>query len=152
MLPMQQQAIAPTRGVQDPLPGVESAPAISAVPRDEYVAHLRKARKSSPLIRTMTSPAKYVPPEAGAQFQMSSDRKSGYYVGHDGYLGGVYSREKGRGDTLVKDAVQKGASHLDAFDGYLPKLYSKHGFSEDKREANWTPGGPDVVYMSRKQK
>jgi len=44
-------------------------------------------------------------------------------------------------------AIDAGAKTLDCFDLYLPGWYSKFGFKEYKREANWTEGEPDVVYM-----
>ena len=31
----------------------------------------------------------------------------------------------------------------------LKTFYEQFGFKEFKREANWTPGGPDNVYMRR---
>lgn len=67
----------------------------------------------------------------------------------EGVLIGVFSLVRGRGDALVAGAVAHGARHLDCFDGYLPTLYARHGFAESHRESNWTPGGPDVVYMTR---
>lgn len=85
---------------------------------------------------------------------LSPDKKSGFALkptekGDE--LVNVFSAEKGlgRGDKLVSEAVDRGAQTLDAFDGYLPKLYEKHGFKEYKREPNFTPGNPDVVYMSQ---
>jgi len=75
------------------------------------------------------------------------DKKSGFAVKPDGDIVSVFSTEKGRGDQIVQHAVKAGGNKLDAFDGYLPKLYAKHGFKETHREKNWTPGGPDVVYM-----
>ena len=66
----------------------------------------------------------------------------------DGELCGVFSTVKGRGDAIMRDALTAGAVRLDCFDGYLPGFYARHGFRETHREENWTPGGPDVVYMS----
>ena len=49
---------------------------------------------------------------------------------------------------MVEDAIElDGVQYLDCFDGFLPSYYEKFGFVEYKREANWTEGGPDVVYM-----
>ena len=75
------------------------------------------------------------------------DKKSGFAVKPDGDIVSLFSTQKGRGDKLAQHAKKSGGSKLDAFDGYLPKLYAKHGFKEHKREKNWTPGKPDVVYM-----
>jgi hypothetical protein len=68
---------------------------------------------------------------------------------------------KGKGSQAVADAVQAGATHLDAFDqgGFLPNLYAKYGFHETGR-AKWDPAmagadslpdgsKPDVVFMER---
>lgn len=78
---------------------------------------------------------------------LHADGKSGFAVKPDGDLVSVFSTEKGRGNDLVRQALTHGATKLDAFDGYLPKLYANHGFQEVGREDNWTPGGPQVVYM-----
>jgi predicted GNAT family acetyltransferase len=92
----------------------------------------------------------YSPEEyASSKTFLSKDKNSGYALKPDGELMSVFSGEKGRGDHLMNSAIKNGAMHLDAFDGYLPKFYSRHGFKEHKREKNWTEGGPDVVYMKR---
>lgn len=80
---------------------------------------------------------------------IAPDEQSGYIVRADGEIVGLWSAAPGRGDALVRDAVESGGSHLDCFDGYLPRLYGRHGFVEIAREPNWTPGGPDVVWMAR---
>lgn len=59
------------------------------------------------------------------------------------------STTRGLGRELVKAAIGSGAIHLDCFDGFLVGYYQSLGFVETHREPNWTPGGPDVVYMSR---
>lgn len=95
---------------------------------------------------------KYTPEEyANMRTFLSPDKKSGFAIKPDNELVSVFSAQKGlnRGDAIVKDAIGQGAEHLDAFDPYLPKLYGKHGFEEYKRVPNYTPGGPDVVYMRR---
>lgn len=51
------------------------------------------------------------------------------------------------GSWLVQKAIQEGGKTLDCFDGFLPDFYKRHGFTEYKREPNWTEGQPDVVYM-----
>lgn len=80
---------------------------------------------------------------------LADDRLSGYAVREDGDLVSVWSAVKGRGDELVESALENGATRLDCFDGYLPTFYARHGFYIVHREANWTPGGPDVVFMER---
>lgn len=71
----------------------------------------------------------------------------GFIVTADDELVGLFSTVKGRGEQLVKAALNAGAEYLDCFDGYLTELYTRLGFVEWKREPNWTPGGPAVVYM-----
>ena len=83
-----------------------------------------------------------------SRFYLSVDHKSGFAVTLEGNLNAVFSLVKGRGDSLVSHAINFGAYTLDCFDGYLPKFYSKHGFNEYRREANWTAGEPDVVFMT----
>lgn len=85
----------------------------------------------------------------GTAYYLSDDFDSGYAVKSNGELVHVFSRVKGRGNLLVDSAVRNGAYRLDCFDGYLPDLYRRHGFVEHDRDANWTEGGPDVVYMYR---
>lgn len=85
---------------------------------------------------------------AGAFVHVSDDGLSGFIVCEDGELVGLFSRVRGRGDELVRAAIKAGARRLDCFDGYLTELYARHGFREVRREPNWTPGGPDVVYMA----
>jgi hypothetical protein len=54
---------------------------------------------------------------------------------------------KGAGPWLVLHAIEHGVTHGDHFHGYLTRFYQRLGFKEVKREKNWTPGGPDVVYI-----
>lgn len=79
---------------------------------------------------------------------LAPDKKSGFAIKSDGDIVSVFSTEKGRGDGIVPQAIKAGGKKLNAFDGYLPKFYARHGFREIRREKNWAPGQPDVVYMS----
>lgn len=81
-------------------------------------------------------------------YYLSPDSKSGFGVGVDGTLIGLFSLVKGRGRDLMAFAHSVGAWRLDCFDGFLPGFYKSLGWVETRREANWTPGGPDVVYMA----
>ncbi|RLF65134.1 MAG: hypothetical protein DRN30_04560, partial [Thermoplasmata archaeon] len=78
---------------------------------------------------------------------LHQDGKSGYAVKADGELVSVFSSEKGRGHGLMEHALSQGAAHGNATDGYLTSFYEKHGAKEYKRDANWEPGGPDIVYF-----
>ena len=66
----------------------------------------------------------------------------------DGELGCLWAQRKGAGAFLVRHAVDAGAYHLNCFDVGLVEYYQRLGFVEYKREANWTAGEPDVVFMS----
>lgn len=85
----------------------------------------------------------------GTRYYLTDDYESGFAIRKDGELVFVFSTVKGRGNALVRAAVRRGATHLDCFDGYLPTLYGRHGFVETRREPNWTPDGPDVVWMAQ---
>ncbi|MEU6572308.1 hypothetical protein [Streptomyces sp. NPDC046805] len=114
---------------------------------DEYTAALEWARDSSKRIAEATSEPHEMP--RGASYYLTPDFKSGFGVAGDGTMIGLFSTVKGRGTDLVWDAVNhKGATKLDCFDGFLPEFYKQFGFQETERVANWTPGEPDVVFMS----
>lgn len=115
------------------------------VGRDEFGAAFSEARAEVALIREATS--EWDPDSQGMHY-LAGDGLSGYVLRPDGELVYVWSKARGRGDELVADAVRNGARYLDCFDGYLPTLYARHGFVVTNREPNWTPGGPDVVFMT----
>lgn len=74
---------------------------------------------------------------------------SGYAITADGELKFVWSVGRGQGDSIVADAVRRGAKHLNCFDGHLSALYARHGFAVTERLENWDPEGPDVVTMRK---
>lgn len=116
-----------------------------AVTYTEFSRALNQARTYNDLIREATSDPSDMP--YTAQYYLSTDGLSGYGVTLAGTLIGLHSRVKGRGDELVTFAKADGAKLLDCFDGYLPKLYARNGFTEYDRKPNWEAGSPDVVYM-----
>ena len=120
--------------------------AYPAVDFDRFLVAMTRAREESSLVAEMTSEPTDV---ENTIYALAADERSGYAVRPDGELVLVWSLERGRGDVMVSGAVHDGATRLDCFDGYLPRLYSRHGFVETERVANWTPGQPDVVFMSR---
>ena len=121
---------------------VTAWPAVS----DDYFHALNEARVASERIRDATTPPEDMPIDA--LYFLSFDGKSGYGVSPKGELIGLFSLAPGRGKVMVEDAIElDGVQYLDCFDGFLPSYYEKFGFVEYKREANWTEGGPDVVYM-----
>jgi len=116
-----------------------------------FIVNFATAREESDKVREATSTVKEIDDATNEhdRFMLTADGQSGFIVRNGGELIALFSTVKGRGHDLVQIAVQCGAEYLDCFDGYLPKLYSKNGFMEVKRELNWTAGGPDVVYMQR---
>lgn len=81
---------------------------------------------------------------------LSPDGLAGFAISPRGDLQSVFNiGGPGVGRALVEDAAYFGATTLDCFDGFLPPFYASMGWHEIRREANWTPGGPDVVYMAR---
>ena len=112
-----------------------------------WLRALTYAQRSSTLVADSTTPAADLVRQ-GIQGYISADGLSGYGVRLDGELVGLFSTVKGRGDELVESAKANEAWFLDCFDGYLVRLYSKHGFAETGRVPNWVAGGADVVYMA----
>jgi len=83
-----------------------------------------------------------------ARYYLSETGKSGFGITSDGTLIALHSTDKS-GRAAIKAAMKLGAYKLDCFAGYLSELYAKFGFEVVRREPNWTPGGPDVVWMER---
>lgn len=117
-----------------------------ACPPNTFRAALAAARAERAHIKAATSAPDELPESAA--YYLHADGRSGFGV-NGAELIGLFSSERGRGAALVQAAIAAGATHLDCFDGYLPELYARHGFCETRRVPNWTPGGPDVVYMER---
>jgi hypothetical protein len=111
-----------------------------------YRLALAAARASDSRIAEVTTKPEDMP--RTARYCLSADFRSGFGVSADGELIGLFSTVKGRGADLIGAAVANGADKLDCFDGFLPSLYARFGFVETAREPNWTPGGPDVVFMA----
>lgn len=113
-----------------------------------FADRFNAARDESDQIREATSPLDVDRDETDTIFRLSVDGRSGYAVRADGELVYVFSLERGRGRDMIRRAISDGAVYLDCFDGYLPGFYAGSGFRADCHVPNWTPGGPDVVYMS----
>ncbi len=60
---------------------------------------------------------------------LSQDLKSGFGINPDGELISVFALERGRGQILVKEARDQGASYLCCMGDHLLNLYSEFGFS-----------------------
>jgi len=80
--------------------------------------------------------------------------QAGYAIKPDGEFVNLFNSggnaTKGAGPWLVLHAIEKGATHGDHFDGFLTGFYKKLGWNVTKKEPNWTPGGPDVIFMEWK--
>ncbi|WP_367135819.1 hypothetical protein [Saccharothrix sp. HUAS TT1] len=111
-----------------------------------YRDALAVARDQSDRIAAATSKPEEMPEDA--VYYLADDLTSGFGVSADAELIGLFSTTKGRGKELVTEAITAGAVRLDCFDGFLPEFYETFGFRETHREANWTPGEPDVVFMA----
>lgn len=117
-------------------------------PAARYLTAFTTARTLSATVAAATSTPQEIGSRAALRFFLANDRQSGFAVTADGELVGVFSTVKGRGTVLMEAAVTAGARHLDCFDGFLTAFYSRFGFVETERFANWTPGEPDVVFMA----
>lgn len=137
MLDLRERQWARQYGLVNPLVEVDSF---------DFEHAFAYARVARPLIKEATSEFDRI---VGCRYFLTEDHFSGFAIRDDGELVYLHSRAYERGDRLVSAAVALGARRLDCFDGYLVDLYGRHGFIEVAREANWTPGGPDVVYMER---
>jgi len=97
---------------------------------------------------------------ADSRVFLSDDGKSGFVISHDGDLQNVFRNPggvKGSGRQAVEQAIQQGATTLDAYDGFLPSLYGDLGFVETGRmrfDPKYAPEGmpegatPDVIFMA----
>jgi hypothetical protein len=99
---------------------------------------------------------------AGHRLFLSEDGHTGYAISPEGDLQNVFRNPggvQGSGRTAVEQAVENGATTLDAFDGILPDMYHDVGFRETGRlrwndeyvPAGWDYakyGRPDVVFMA----
>jgi hypothetical protein len=114
-----------------------------------FLRSLATAQREHHRVADATTPVDEFSLAQGDVYYLSSDLQSGFVVRADGELVGVFSTVKGRGEWLLSEAIAAGATNLDCFDGYLTDFYGAHGFRVVKRERNWDPTGPDVVWMRR---
>jgi hypothetical protein len=115
-----------------------------------FIEALKRVQERYSIIRKSTTPWKDIENEEGSSYYLAGHPGfMGFALSANGELTSVFSAIRGKGDILMKEACKRGACHLDCFDGYLPKFYERHGFQVVRREANWTPGEPDVCFMER---
>jgi len=91
---------------------------------------------------------------------LSPDGLAGFAIDDTGDLQNVHNNgAPGVGKAAVVAAIEAGARTLDAYDGFLPRFYSRFGFREVVRQKfndEYAPPGweaefgtrPDVVHMS----
>jgi len=158
-VPLQDRSYAPQkvgllpeefRSVEPPAaPGARFDPADPAA-FAAAVARAGGSQKGGLLSSSMLG--KYTPEEyAEMRTFLSPDGNTGFAIRPDGDVVSVFNAgpTKGAGRAAMEEAIKQGGTKLDAFDGFLPGYYNQFGFQEVRREPNWTPGGPDVVYMER---
>ena len=85
---------------------------------------------------------------SGESVFLSTSGRSGFMLTPEGEIRNLFSTEHA-GAAALEQAIREGGTRLDCFAGFLPQFYERFGFREVRREPNWTPGGPDVVYMER---
>lgn len=118
----------------------------NAVSNYTFGITLRWARRVRPLIQVATTSPDEIPYTNEVQYYLADDHRSGFGI-DGGELIAVFAIDKGKGDALMAAAKDAGAKFGNCFDGYLVEFYKRHGWHETGREANWTPGGPDVVFL-----
>lgn len=128
------------------------------VPAATFKGALSAAREERQHIKDATTDPHHMPDDDASDYYLSHDGRSGFGVTKQGTGIGLFSTEKGRGLDLLRYQIDHGgmawADHFGGVpaedgtptEGYLDKLYHPLGMIEFGRQANWTPGGPDVVY------
>ncbi len=122
----------------------------SEVKFDAYMKQYAAARLKNPLIAencATYSELEHVETHEAVRWFGGRANAQGFGITSTGELVGLFSSVAGAGNDLIKHAIREGATYLDCFDGYLPTLYSKHGFVETRRERNYTDGQPDIIFM-----
>lgn len=110
----------------------------------EYLKAFASARQDEDVAKYTSSPEE-MPDDA--RYFLSESGLTGFGISAEGDLIGLFSLEK-KGSSAVEAAITNGVRRLDCFDGFLPGYYARFGFREVGRVPNWTPGGPDVVFMA----
>lgn len=115
------------------------------------------AVRANPHSEYVTQPSQA---ELGAKrVWLSDDGQTGVTVSADGEVGNLFANnDQGAGGAALDHAVANGGTWLNCFDGALPKIYQRHGFTEVARlkfDPEHKPEGwdmasldsPDVVFM-----
>jgi len=97
----------------------------------------------------------------GVRLYLAEDGSTGYGITKDGTLISLFSVEgKHNGAKAIRSAIENGATNLECFDGKLPTIYSRYGFTVVERyswddslaPATWNYekfGKPDFVVMKK---
>jgi len=132
---------------------------VSSAPHQDFVGALEAARtgKYGGFLAPTTTDALM---DNQALTFLSHDSKIGYAITRDGDVRHAFntSRRRGAGTKILSHAKAQGGKTLDAYDGFLVKLYRKNGFEETSRMGwddayapeDWNYdrfGQPDVVNM-----
>jgi hypothetical protein len=115
------------------------------------------AVKANPHSEFITQPSQE---ELGAKrVWLSDDGHTGVTVSADGEVGNLFANnDQGAGGVALDHAVANGGTWLNCFDGALPKIYRRHGFTEvvrlkfdpEHKPEGWDMASldsPDVVFM-----
>jgi hypothetical protein len=143
-------------GVDPPKAWLEVDPAEHAA---DFSAKLKETFESGPTGKQVTA---LTPEElAGHRLFVAEGGQAGFAISPQGELVGLWKdvdAYKLATVSAVQLAIEQGATHLNAFDQLLPKLYARLGFKEVARlKFNreyapekwdyWRLGTPDVVFM-----
>lgn len=138
--------------IEEEVPAAIGArPLFEPVTSQEFIKSLGKTTRPEYL-------TVYTPEELDTfELRKLGEHDAGYALKPDGDIVNVYNNSgiKGLGSLAIMDAVIKGGTKLDAYDGHLIQLYGSLGFKETERFSwdpqykpeGWTGGTPDVVYM-----
>jgi hypothetical protein len=149
----------PAGSVRMPMISSSKAYVVSPAPAKDFVEQLNRAQKGKYGAFLSSATEESLINDMAVTF-LSHDAQAGYAITRGGDVRHVFnmSRRKGTGDMMLSHAKVQGARSLDAFDGFLIKLYRKNGFTETERMGwddayapdNWNlerDGRPDVVGM-----
>ncbi|MEE6207235.1 MAG: hypothetical protein VZR95_04185 [Alphaproteobacteria bacterium] len=141
---------------------------------NEYAPNVENGKRFSQAMSDFKKSAGYTgeqvwqyTPEEYAKMRtfLTDDGKVGFAIKDDGDVVSVFSNNGPRGaaDSIMQAATSVGGKKLDAYDTFLPEIYSRHGFKVTSRDPwnnefasktwdkakmrNFNLGEPDVVYM-----
>jgi hypothetical protein len=103
-------------------------------------------RNKTPYLRYVT---RYTADQlADGRIFMNKSRDSGYALSSDGEIMNLFSNGKsGEGSVMLVDAILRGGTHLNCYDGYLKGFYENFGFRVTRRQPSGVKGTPDTLYM-----